>query len=591
MIVLRRILFAAALLVSAIPAFAQAPSPVPALPDSERRTSYTISGTTCACNVNFALYGDSTDYQNWVEVFLNGVQVSYNDSTFGWTLTSPSGSLANLARPITDAIITFTNAQTGTVQIVGARRPRRTAQFTENRGVAARDFNQALTDIIAQNRETWDKISDVTGRSIVAVPGETLSVLPPAGTRASQLLGFDSGGNVALYSAQLPAINQTANTFYAGPATGSPAAASFRALVGADLPAPGASSFGGVRSSTCSTSNWFSSLSTGGVFGCTQPNFSDLLGTASTAQIAASAVTNAKLANMNAYTLKGNATGSAATPTDIDVTALTLKASPVSGDIVLIQDSAASNAFKKTTVGALSSAGSVASIDSATGAFTTANGITSAGNVIALTAARRTLPTTQVFTTGSGTYTTPANVLWIEVKMCGGGAGGSGSGSTGATFGTSGGDSTFSTFTASKGSAPGSQTSAGAGGTATGGYLNQTGGSGGAGSGSTSPNPGGGGGVSAFGGAGASGVAGAGTGGSAATNSCSGGGGGGVNTTANGGAGGGAGGYLEGIIGSPSASYSYSVGAAGSGGSAGTGGSPGGGGGAGRIVVIEHYGT
>lgn len=44
------------------------------------------------------------------------------------------------------------------------------------------------------------------------------------------------------------------------------------------LPTPTASTLGGVQSLTCSTSNWFRTLSTAGVFGCSQPSFSDLTG-------------------------------------------------------------------------------------------------------------------------------------------------------------------------------------------------------------------------------------------------------------------------------------------------------------------------
>jgi hypothetical protein len=186
----RRAILAFVLTAWATTAFAQAPPPVPALPDTDRVTTYSLSGTTCACAVNFALYGDSTDYQNWLTVYLNGVAVTYNDATLGWTITSPTGSLSTISRPITDAVLTFNNAQTGTVQIVGARRPRRVTQFNENRGVAARDLNQALTDIVAQNRETWD----LWERAITFEPGFTPNPLPLAANRAGMNLCFDPTG-------------------------------------------------------------------------------------------------------------------------------------------------------------------------------------------------------------------------------------------------------------------------------------------------------------------------------------------------------------------------------------------------------------
>lgn len=192
---LRRLILAAALMAGFTPAFGQAPPAVPALPDTERRTSYSLTASTCACAVNFALYGDSTDYANWLEVWVNGVRVPQAGN---WTITSPTGSLASISRPVTDAVLTFTTAQTGTVQIVGARRPRRAVQFVGQ--PSARDFNLILTDIIAQNRETWDKTNDVTGRAILAPPGETLNILAAAATRANTVLGFDALGQIGFYS-------------------------------------------------------------------------------------------------------------------------------------------------------------------------------------------------------------------------------------------------------------------------------------------------------------------------------------------------------------------------------------------------------
>ena len=211
MTLIRRAILAIALIAGLAPAVAQVPPPVPALPDTERRTAYTITASTCACTINMALYGDSTDYQNWVEVFINGVQATYNDPVVGWTITSPSNpSLATAARPITDGVLTFNSAQTGTIQIVGARRPRRTSQFAENQGVSARNLNQVITDIIAMLREVWDKINDVTGRGVFAPPGETMKTLPPLSSRANMGASFDSNGDL------VPSVAVPSGSFNAG---------------------------------------------------------------------------------------------------------------------------------------------------------------------------------------------------------------------------------------------------------------------------------------------------------------------------------------------------------------------------------------
>jgi len=175
-------------------AVAQAPPPVPALPDAQRLTSYSLSSSTCACSVGFQIYGDGTDVDQWIDVFVNGVSYQSTDPMHGWSLSSPTGSLGNIPRPITNAILTFASPQTGAVTIVGARRPRRLSQFPESRGVSARDFNQVLTDIIATQREIWDQ----SNRTIRGQPGDVFNPLPPAAARSSQFLAFDSSGTLAL---------------------------------------------------------------------------------------------------------------------------------------------------------------------------------------------------------------------------------------------------------------------------------------------------------------------------------------------------------------------------------------------------------
>lgn len=206
-----------------------------------------------------------------------------------------------------------------------------------------------------------------------------------------------------------------------------------------------------------------------------------------------------------------------------------------------------------------------------------------------------TAPTIQKFTSSSGTYTTPTSPapVYIRVRMVGGGGGGTGSGST-AGAGTSGGNTTFGTtlLVANGGVNGGFGNNGGAGGSASlgsGPIGIAVAGSAGCPGANGAGVAGGSGGTSALGGSGAGGfVTLAGT--VASTNSGSGGGGGGGNDPGIvAGSGGGSGGFVDAIITSPSATYSYAVGAAGSGGGAGTSGAAGGAGAAGIVEVTEFY--
>jgi hypothetical protein len=168
-----------------------------------------------------------------------------------------------------------------------------------------------------------------------------------------------------------------------------------------------------------------------------------------------------------------NAAGFAGDPSvALDISSLTADATPdATADYLLTYDASAL-AHKK----ALISAAAVSSIAGNRGAFTLANGIDNSTNQIQLTAARRTLPTTQSLTSGtSATYTTPANCLWIEVYMVGGGGGGAGGANSGSTIvaGSNGGTSTFNSVNAGGGT--------GAASTGAGGVSTTNGGAGGSG--------------------------------------------------------------------------------------------------------------
>lgn len=221
------------------------------------------------------------------------------------------------------------------------------------------------------------------------------------------------------------------------------------------------------------------------------------------------------------------------------------------------------------------------------GAFNGASTVKGTGFIVGAnpTATPGKLPTYQIFTSGTAqTYTTPAGVTWIRVKVAGGGGGGGSGGGTGGTGGTT----SFNSVTAVGGSgglshSGVSQAAGGAGGTggtgtATLRVAGQAGHAGSCGVAAGAGGTGGRGGSSAFfGGGGREDVAGI-------VNT--GGGGGGVSGgSAQGGDGGGGGGEYYELLIAPTAAqqFTYTVGAAG------TVGAGSGTGAAGRIVVEEYY--
>jgi hypothetical protein len=78
---------------------------------------------------------------------------------------------------------------------------------------------------------------------------------------------------------------QSANCVMSGPSSGSAAQPTCRSLVGADLPAPSASTLGGVESLDAVSHKWINTISTAGVPSATQPAFTDISGSASGAQL------------------------------------------------------------------------------------------------------------------------------------------------------------------------------------------------------------------------------------------------------------------------------------------------------------------
>jgi hypothetical protein len=87
------------------------------------------------------------------------------------------------------------------------------------------------------------------------------------------------------------------------------------------VPPPSSSTLGGVFTKTCATSNWFNILDNTGTFGCSQPNFTDLVGSIAVGQIPTNIISNTMIRQSGALSLVGRSANSTGNVADISATA------------------------------------------------------------------------------------------------------------------------------------------------------------------------------------------------------------------------------------------------------------------------------
>lgn len=126
-------------------------------------------------------------------------------------------------------------------------------------------------------------IVDKNGNSKISAGGTVSSV---AMTGDGVIFNSTVSGSPITSSGTLaPALlTQTANTVLAGPTSGGVVAPTFRALVGADLPNPSATTLGGIESYVAVSNQWINAISTSGVPSSTQPAFTNISGTLAVGQ-------------------------------------------------------------------------------------------------------------------------------------------------------------------------------------------------------------------------------------------------------------------------------------------------------------------
>jgi hypothetical protein len=146
-------------------------------------------------------------------------------------------------------------------------------------GLTALAFPDPTDDYLIINRAADGSTYKINTNSLSLVTANM-----PAGGLTGQILTKASDDNYDTTWTSGGFLDQVANTVFSGPSSGGDAQPFFRALVGADLPNPGASSKGGVQSYAAVSNQFLTQISTSGVVTSAQPSFSNISGIATVAQ-------------------------------------------------------------------------------------------------------------------------------------------------------------------------------------------------------------------------------------------------------------------------------------------------------------------
>jgi len=251
---------------------------------------------------------------------VSGINNIPNAATTGTTLNS----LAKLTGAPATAVISTTTDLSGLLGIVigGAGTTGNVqiatggiANCTFDGATTARDYVQASTTTGGDCHDagaTYPTANQILGRvqstngagglyPVLVFPSE---IVPAAGSGSGTVTSVAqtvpawltvTGSPVTTAGTlAITGTSETANEVLASP-NGSAGAMTPRALVGADLPNPSASTLGGIESLAATSHEWINAISTAGVPAATQPAFTDISGVA----------TGAQLPNPSASTLGG----------------------------------------------------------------------------------------------------------------------------------------------------------------------------------------------------------------------------------------------------------------------------------------------